>query len=67
MFAHEGRSTLVINIAGDFLNAGITDTGIKMHMRLNRTLTIMLVSIDPGHARFIGEQGTSVVELDNSL
>jgi hypothetical protein len=65
--AHEGRSTLVMDIGGAFLNADITDTGIKVHMRLNRTLTSMLVSIDPGHARFVEEHGTSVVELDKAL
>jgi hypothetical protein len=56
-----------MDIGGAFLNADITDTGIKVHMRLNRTLTSMLVSIDPGHARFVEEHGTSVVELDKAL
>ena len=65
--AHEGRSTLVMDIDGDFLNAVITDTGIKVHMRLNRSLMSMLTPIDPRHARFVEEQGTSVVELDKAL
>ncbi len=65
--AHERRSVLEMDIDGAFLNADITNTGIKVHMRLNRTLTSMLASIDPGHARFVEEQGTSVVELDKAL
>jgi hypothetical protein len=51
--AHEGRSVLVMDIGGVFLHDDITNTGIKVHMRINRTLKIMLVSIDPGHARFV--------------
>ena len=35
IFAHEGRSTLGMDIDGAFLNADITNTGIKVHMRLN--------------------------------
>ena len=38
-----------------------------MHIRLNRVLNDMLVYIDPKHARFIEERGTSVVELDKTL
>ena len=53
--AHEARLTFVMDIGGAFLNADITDTGIKVHMRLNLTFTGMLVSIDPGHARFVEE------------
>ena len=67
MVAHEGRSTLVLDIGGNFLNADITNTGIKLHMCLSRTLTSMLVSIDHGYARVVEEQGTSVVELDKAL
>ena len=59
--AHEGRPTLVMDIGVAFLNANITNTGIKVHMRLNRTFMSMLVSIDPEHARFVEEKGTSAV------
>jgi hypothetical protein len=65
--AFEGRSVTVMDIGGAFLNADITRTGIKVHMRLNRVLTSMLVLIDPEHARFVEERGTSVVELDKAL
>ena len=56
-----------MDIDGDFLNADITNTGIKVHMHLNQTLSSMLVSIDPGHALFVEEQGTSIVELDRAM
>ena len=65
--AHESRSVIVMDIGGAFLNADITNTGIKVHMRLNRVLTAMLVLIDPEHAKFVEEHGTSVVELNKAL
>ncbi len=64
---HEGRLVLVRDIGGAFLNADITNTSIKVHMRLNRTLKSMLVSIDPVHTLFVEEKDTYVVELDNTL
>ena len=57
----------MLDIEGAFINADITSTGIKVHMRLNRVLTDMLVLIDPKLACFVEERGTSVVELDKAL
>ena len=65
--AFEWRSVTVMDLGGAFLNAEITSTGIKLHMRLSRVLTDMLVLIDPTHACFVEERGTSVVELDKTL
>ena len=65
--ACEGRLVTVMDIKGAFLNADITSTGIKVHMRLNRVLTDMLVQIDPKHARYVEDRGTSVVMLDKAL
>ena len=56
-----------MNIGGAFLNAYITGTGIKVHMRLNRMLTAILVLIDPKLSGSVEEQGTSVVELDKTF
>ena len=56
-----------MDIGGAFLNADITSTGIKVHMRLNRVLTDMLVLIDPKHACFVEERGTSLVKLNKAL
>ena len=65
--AFEGRSGIVMGIREAFLNADITSNEIKVHMRLNRVLNDMLVLIDPKHACFVEERGTSVVELDKAL
>ncbi len=44
---------MVMDIGGAFLNADITITGIKVHMRLSNMLTAMLVLICPEHAKFV--------------
>ncbi len=56
-----------MDTGGAFLNADITGTEIKVHMRLNRVLTAMLVLIYLNNAQFVEERGTSVVELDKAL
>ena len=58
---------MVMDIGGAFLNADITSTGIKVHMRLSKMLTAMLVLICPEHSKFVERQGTSVVQLDKAL
>ncbi len=58
---------MVMDIGGAFLNADITDTGIKVHMRLDKVLTSMLVLLCPGYSQFVEEKGTSVVQLDKAL
>jgi hypothetical protein len=40
---------------------------MKEHMRLSRVVTDMLVHIDPKHARFVEERGTSIVVLNKAL
>ncbi len=58
---------MVMDIGGTFLNADITSTGIKVHVRLSKMLTAMLVIICPEHSKFMERQGTSVVQLDKAL
>ncbi len=58
---------MVMGIGGNFLNADITSTGIKVHMRLSKMLTAMLAIICPEHSKFVEKQGASVVQLDNAL
>ena len=42
--AAEGRRMATLDIRGAFLNAGM-ETGVQVHMRLDRTMTRMLISI----------------------
>jgi hypothetical protein len=65
--AREKRSIMVMDIGDDFLNADITSTGIKVHMRLSKMLTFMLVIICPEHSKFVERQGTSVVLCGKAL
>ena len=65
--ARERRSVVVMDIGGSFLNVDITSTGVKVHMRLHKVLTVMLVVVSPKHSQFVEEQGTSVVQHDKAL
>ena len=65
--ACECKLVIVMDIGGAFLNADIRSTCIKVHMRLNQVLTDMPVQIDPKHAQFVEDRGTSVVLLDKTL
>ena len=47
--AHENRTTRVIDIGGAFLLADIKLTGIVVHVRLNKIMTAILVTIDPSY------------------
>jgi hypothetical protein len=64
----EHRSVTVIDIGGAFLNADMRSTGFLVHMRLDRTMTVMLMEIDlSSYAEFVETDGTVVVALDKAL
>jgi hypothetical protein len=63
----ERRAVTVVEIGGAFLNANMESTGIVVHMRLDRTLTSMLLEIDSVYKDFMEPNGTVVVELDKAL
>jgi len=65
--AAEGRSVMVMDIGGAFLNADITTTGVRVHMRLDKLMSAMLVQIAPGYQKFVEPNGTIVVQLDKAL
>ena len=65
--AHDGRSVVIMDIGGAFLNVDITSTGVKVHMRLDKVLNAMLVLFSPKHSQFVEEQDTSVVQLYKAL
>ena len=58
---------MAMDIGGAFLNADITCTGIKVHMRLSKMLTAILEIICPEHSKLVERQGTPVVQLDKVL
>jgi hypothetical protein len=65
--AQEGRSAAVMDIGGAFLNADIAPTGVKVHMRLDRIMTTMLLKLREDYQPFVEPNGTLVVELDKAL
>ena len=65
--AHEHRIAEITDIGGAFLNADISPTGIKVHMRLDKVMTAFLLKIDPSYKEFVEPSGTCVVELDKAL
>ena len=66
--AAEGRNNFAsIDIGGAFLNAELPVNGPKIHMRLDKLLTSILVRLDPHYAQFVAGDGSCVVQLDRAL
>ena len=65
--AAEGRTVVVTDIGGAFLNASMSATGVKVHMRLNATIAKLLIQLDPKYEKFVEPSGCIVVELDKAL
>ena len=65
--ARERRRVATVDIGGAYLNASMEESGVIVHMRLDKVMTGILVKIDPKFAEFVGEDGSSVVQLDKAL
>ena len=65
--ANEFRQVITVDIGGAFLNAHMPATGVKVHMRLDKVMTQLLLKIDPSYESFLEQSGTVVVELDKAL
>ena len=65
--AKEGRHVIVIDIGGAFLNTSLADTGMIVHMRLDKTMTAVILRIMPHYAEYLEADGTMVVQLDKAL
>jgi hypothetical protein len=63
--AAENRAVMVVDIGGAFLNADMV--GIPVHMRLDATMTAMLIQLDPAYARYTDSKGCVVVVLNKAL
>lgn len=65
--ATEKRNVVVIDIGGAFLHADLAPTGIDVFMRLDGTMSDMLVKLDPSYRSYREDKGTIVVQLDKAL
>ena len=65
--ASEGCKVVAIDIGGALLNADMAPTEVEVHMRLNRVMTSMLITLDPSYKRYQEPDGSVVVKLDKAL
>ena len=47
-FSAIAAKVVTVDIGGAFLNANMPDTRVKVHMRLDKVMTELLLKIDPG-------------------
>jgi Reverse transcriptase (RNA-dependent DNA polymerase) len=64
--AHEGRKAAVVDIGGAFLNAEMK-TGVPVPMRLDRTMSDLLVRLQPSYKKYQDGKGCIVVLLNRAL
>ena len=59
--ARERRTVATVDIGGAYLNASMVESGVIVHMRLDKVMTEILVKINPKFTEFVTEDGSSVV------
>ena len=64
--AHERRRVAVVDISGAFLNADMS-LSVPVHMRLDRTMTDFLTTIDDRYKKYVDAGGGIVVHLRKAL
>ena len=64
--AHENRHAAVVDIGGAFLNADMT-TGVNVYMRLDKTMSDILSSLDRTYGSYADSKGRVVVLLKKAL
>ena len=64
--AYEARKVTAIDISGAYLNADM-DTGLTVHMRLDKNMTGMMMKLAPHYSKFMDDRGCVVVRLDKAL
>ena len=60
--AHEKRRVAVVDNSGAYLNADMT-SGVPVHMRLDRTMTDIIIDIDPSYGKYTDAKGGVTVHL----
>jgi hypothetical protein len=65
--ASEQRHIATCDIGGAYLNAQMPTEGIKVHMRIGKTLSGILCKLDATYLQFMDDKGELVVQLDKAL
>jgi hypothetical protein len=63
----KNRHVVTVDIGGAFLNADMEPIGVKVHMRLDKIMTSMLVQIDKSYSPFVMPDSCKIVQLDKAL
>jgi hypothetical protein len=64
--AYERRSVAVVDIGGAYLNADMKKQ-VPVYMRLDKTMSDFLVTLDPSYRRFLDDRGGLTVLLKKAL
>ena len=64
--AHEKRAVAVVDISGAYLNADMA-LGTPVHMRLDRTMSDLIIGIDPTYSKYTDARGGVTVHLKKAL
>ena len=64
--AHEGRSAAVVDNGGAFLNAEMK-TGVPVHMRLDPTMSQLIIKLEPSYKKYQDIKGCITVLLNRAL
>ena len=64
--AHERRHVAVVDIGGAFLNANMR-SDIVVHMRLDRTMSEFLITLDDSYRTYVDDRGGITVRLEKAL
>ena len=64
--AHEKRRVAVVDISGAYLNADMT-LDVPVHMRLDRTMSDIIIDIDPTYGKYTDARGGVTVHLKKAL
>ena len=64
--AFEKRKAAVVDIGGAYLNADM-NTGIDVYMRMDSTISKMMMKLDASYEQFADRKGCFVVKLDKAL
>ena len=67
LVTREKRVLATVDMGGAYFNASMEESGVIVHMRLDKIMTEILVKIDPKFKKFVAVDGSSVVQLDKAL
>ena len=64
--AHEERRVVVVDISGAYLNADMA-LDMPVHMRLDQTMTDLIIDIDPSYSKYTDARGGVTERLKKAL